>query len=217
MHILQSCLSMSLERVGGKSDGGIDLQGWWWLPIDEKSAEIPNHTRRIRVLAQCKTEKRKIGPKYVREMEGVLHRFAATGSDLRPTMIPVSTLSQTSPFATVGLFISSSPFSKMTTLRAHSSPLPLALLHLPCPTPEQYGTMIDDATAEAPNDSIGSVIFNAALGGRSGVLGGDFEPRWEYPPNQVGVGRPAFWWRGNRMSDLLPVEGNIHRGKGGAQ
>ena len=32
MRLLQEGLSMSLRRVGGKADGGIDLQGWWWLP-----------------------------------------------------------------------------------------------------------------------------------------------------------------------------------------
>lgn len=30
--LLQDTLSTSLRRVGGKSDGGIDLMGSWWLP-----------------------------------------------------------------------------------------------------------------------------------------------------------------------------------------
>jgi hypothetical protein len=25
-------MSMSLTRVGGSNDGGIDLIGWWWVP-----------------------------------------------------------------------------------------------------------------------------------------------------------------------------------------
>lgn len=32
LSLLQSTMSMSLNRVGGKADGGVDLLGWWWLP-----------------------------------------------------------------------------------------------------------------------------------------------------------------------------------------
>ncbi|KAL0958428.1 hypothetical protein HGRIS_000570 [Hohenbuehelia grisea] len=122
-------MSMDLRRVGGKSDGGIDLLGWWWLPahvlapeadahfnsdassvdfdaskvdvdasydsglqLDSGSKQNPHpqcssskqnvNTRRVRVrvLAQCKAEKQKAGPKYIREMEGVLHRYMIAGS-----------------------------------------------------------------------------------------------------------------------------------------
>src|ERR1700733_5325925 len=67
LKILHDHMSMSLRRVGGKSDGGIDLLGWWWLPpTDPSASEVMR--RRIRVIAQCKAEKKKIGPKYVREM-----------------------------------------------------------------------------------------------------------------------------------------------------
>ena len=30
--LLTEHLSMSLTRVGGSYDGGIDLIGWWWVP-----------------------------------------------------------------------------------------------------------------------------------------------------------------------------------------
>ncbi|KII91179.1 hypothetical protein PLICRDRAFT_173071 [Plicaturopsis crispa FD-325 SS-3] len=79
LQLLQQRMSMSLRRVGGKSDGGIDLQGWWWLPpLDRPSGERGADTgrRRLRVLAQCKAEKKKKGPNYVREMEGVLYRVS---------------------------------------------------------------------------------------------------------------------------------------------
>ena len=108
LRLLHEHLSMSLRRVGGKNDGGIDLQGWWWLPSSGPSSMSPT---RIRILAQCKAEKRKYGPKYVREMEGVLHRYLNVDSD------PV-----------VGLLISSSLFTKAALLRAHSSSAPLILL-----------------------------------------------------------------------------------------
>jgi hypothetical protein len=32
LRLLRQNLSMSLTRVGGKADGGVDLIGWWWLP-----------------------------------------------------------------------------------------------------------------------------------------------------------------------------------------
>ncbi|KAI0070754.1 hypothetical protein K474DRAFT_1669715 [Panus rudis PR-1116 ss-1] len=114
LRILQDNLSMSLRRVGGRSDGGVDLVGWWWVPTATAMESHPgsggydglgsgndssgstassmytrysqmtesmsgrqylNNRRRIRVLAQCKMETKKIGPKYIREMEGVMHRY----------------------------------------------------------------------------------------------------------------------------------------------
>lgn len=54
-------LGMSLKRVGGKSDYGIDLIGTWSLP----STPQP-----LRVLVQCKALARKIDPSQARELEG---------------------------------------------------------------------------------------------------------------------------------------------------
>jgi len=54
-------LGMSLKRVGGKSDYGIDLLGTWSLP----SAPEP-----LKVLIQCKAIARKIEPSQARELEG---------------------------------------------------------------------------------------------------------------------------------------------------
>jgi len=97
LDLLQKHLSMSLRRVGGKDDGGIDLLGWWWLPssnVASVSAEktFPSHDgaddahrRRFRVIAQCKDEKRKTSPKYVRELEGVLYRYVAGTHAHAPT------------------------------------------------------------------------------------------------------------------------------------
>ncbi|EEB89062.1 hypothetical protein MPER_12892 [Moniliophthora perniciosa FA553] len=67
---------MSLTRVGGKEDGGIDLIGWWWIPEGAKESNAVDFSRRkrVRVVAQCKAEKKKIGPGYVRELEGVVFR-----------------------------------------------------------------------------------------------------------------------------------------------
>ncbi|KAH6717218.1 hypothetical protein BKA61DRAFT_320134 [Leptodontidium sp. MPI-SDFR-AT-0119] len=54
-------LGMSLKRIGGKSDYGIDLLGTWSLP----SASEP-----LKVLIQCKAFARKIEPSHARELEG---------------------------------------------------------------------------------------------------------------------------------------------------
>ena len=124
MRLLQTNLSMSLNRVGGKSDGGIDLQGWWWLPFAPSAFSDPTHRRRVRVFAQCKAEKKKIGPKYIREMEGVLHRYL------------------NGPNPMVALFISESNFTKETLLRTRSSSIPFFLLHLPPENEDAIGSMV---------------------------------------------------------------------------
>lgn len=54
-------LGMSLKRIGGKSDYGIDILGSWSLP----SASQP-----LKVLVQCKNIARKIDPAQARELEG---------------------------------------------------------------------------------------------------------------------------------------------------
>jgi len=54
-------LGLSLKRVGGKSDNGIDLLGTWSLP----SSPQP-----LKVLVQCKALARKVGPSQIRELEG---------------------------------------------------------------------------------------------------------------------------------------------------
>ncbi|KAK7046709.1 hypothetical protein R3P38DRAFT_2506932 [Favolaschia claudopus] len=183
MKILQDHLSMSLRRVGGKSDGGIDLMGWWWLPNSDKSSVSKDelHRRRLRVLAQCKAEKRKPGPKYVREMEGVLHRH----------MLSLSTTTQ---YPLVALLVSESPFTKGTILRAQSSPVPFFLLHLPPETDDS------DTEPEADDQRIGSAVWNPALS--RGLLGGMMEARWERAPS--GVGRPGLWWAGQRLQSWVP-------------
>ncbi|OCH84819.1 hypothetical protein OBBRIDRAFT_374616 [Obba rivulosa] len=246
LHVLQTSLSMALVRVGGSGDGGVDLQGWWWLPEGltrhalgaepQRYPASPNsggeaERTRIRVLAQCKLETRKLSPKNVRELEGVLMRYReyiyASRGDLSP--LPFSGLRRlVQPVApsnsdvestttslsgeeqldrVVGLLISAAPFTKGTILRAHSSPVPLMLLHLPAPpeivyspaSPSSASSPIPssspdpepDADAEAgPGEdsaldgagtpAMGSFLFNPALGGTHGLLRGQIEPRWEY-------------------------------------
>ncbi|KAF7323768.1 hypothetical protein MKEN_00597900 [Mycena kentingensis (nom. inval.)] len=172
MQLLQQHLSMSLRRVGGRDDGGVDLMGWWWLPtpdFDPSARENLSKRRRIRVLAQCKAEKKKPGPHYIRELEGVLHRHISSAEH------PL-----------VALFVSTSPFTKATLLRAQSSPAPIFLLHLPPETPEL------EPGDDGAKNAIGTAVWNPALAGSRGLLGGKIEARWERSVS--GSGRPGLWW-----------------------
>jgi Required for respiratory growth protein 7 len=205
LNILQSQLSMSLQKVGGKSDGGIDLQGWWWLPLSKRRASAPDAPRtwtgkdgvprrRIRVLGQCKAEKKKMGPNYVRELEGVLGRHNS-----QPGQDPA-----------VGLLISESAFTRSTTLRAFSSQIPLFLLHLP-PEPTEVDQLREgeaeaeehDEEADAAPDLIGSAVWNPALGSEQGLLRGEFAARWEWSI-YTGGGRPGLWWKEKKLKSWVP-------------
>ena len=193
--LLQSQLSMSLRRVGGRGDGGVDLQGWWWLPDDnqipEGQARILDDSgllrKRLRILAQCKAERKKLGPNYVREMEGVLHRhmFSANKSYEDAQV--------------VALFISESSFTKAAVLCALSSHVPFLLVHLP---PAKETPPSEEHT------QVGSVVWNAALSGESGILRGQFDLRWERSVlgNGTNGGRPGLWWKGVRLRNWTPVD-----------
>ncbi|KAJ7660061.1 hypothetical protein B0H17DRAFT_954317 [Mycena rosella] len=206
--ILQDHLSMSLRRVGGKSDGGIDLMGWWWLPPADSDPQgpapgAPPTRRRLRVLAQCKAEKKKMGPNYVREMEGVLHRYMSL---VRPSASPGLSLSSSSQEPLVALLVSESPFTKSTILRAQSSPVPFFLLHIP-PIPETDADEDPPEDEAPPEDAtrIGTAVWNPALAGVRGLLEGKMEARWER--SLTGAGRPGLWWGGKRLSSWTPDGG----------
>ncbi|KDQ60339.1 hypothetical protein JAAARDRAFT_603457 [Jaapia argillacea MUCL 33604] len=208
--VLQTHLSMSLRRVGGKSDGGIDLLGWWWLPHTSTSLSpcVPNGEepprRRIRVLGQCKAEKKKFSPNFVREMEGVLYRYLTQGA-VHPAEDPTpqaESLSHppASPYPLVALLISQSPFTSSTLLRALSSPVPFFLLHLPVVEP---GPLPQDPA----QSDIGMAVWNPALSGERGLLQGQIEIRWERSPS--GMGRPGLWFQGRRLNSWTPAEGTV--------
>lgn len=195
---------MSLRRVGGKSDGGIDLLGWWWLPPSDspnaspdKTLNTPPRRRRLRVLAQCKAEKKKTSPKYVREMEGVLHRYLALTRHQRSESSSEGDLPGfSSQYPLVALLVSESPFTKSTILRAQSSPVPFFLLHIPpLSGPE-------DEDEPAVPGQIGMAIWNPALAGVRGLLGGKMEARWERSIH--GSGRPGLWWNGQKLKSWTP-------------
>ena len=85
LRFLNEKLHMSLTQVGGAGDGGVDLRGWWNVPAPSTtSARILSEPgsdpragtiagiRKLRVLGQCKAERKALGPRAVRELEGVM-------------------------------------------------------------------------------------------------------------------------------------------------
>lgn len=213
LRLLQSCLSMSLHHVGGKSDGGVDLQGWWWVPSSASSSTCSSASgeaeeenawslprKRIRVFAQCKAEKKKLGPNYVRELEGVLYRHRHR-SPSQPTLSNTTTTSSPGfeiPIA--GLLISQSPFTKSAMLHATSSVMPFLLLHIPPHPSGEHEQGDQDMNVDA---EVGSMVLNQALASRSGPLGGEVEARWERSA-ETRQGRPGLWWRGRRIPSWIP-------------
>ncbi|KIY69125.1 hypothetical protein CYLTODRAFT_350240 [Cylindrobasidium torrendii FP15055 ss-10] len=149
---------LKLRRVGGKDDGGIDLVGWW---------DLPTFSRRLRVLAQCKAEKKKSSPKYVREMEGVSMVYnAGVRSPLNDTSVDEE--EESSPKGSVvALLLSESPFTKSTILRALKSPIPLMLLHVPpvlaVDGNEPVVASVSEPTFERADLVLGGVVWNPAM------------------------------------------------------
>ncbi|KAK2459335.1 hypothetical protein APHAL10511_008649 [Amanita phalloides] len=210
---------MSLRRVGGKEDGGIDLQGWWWLPPSASELSTLHESRsterrRLRVIVQCKAEKKKTSPKYVRELEGVMLRNLAlsTGTSIshqtcRMNHSTEDPLAQ-SQYPLVAMLVSESPFTKSTLLCANSSPLPLFLLHIPPVSADQRCVSGDPAPNSKRKDvnqtlEHGSAFWNSALAGPRGVLGGEMEMRWERSASG-NCGRPGIWWRNQRLASWVP-------------
>jgi len=191
---------MSLKRIGGRGDGGIDMLGWWWIPEFTKEQR-----RRIRVIAQCKAEKKKIGPKYVRELEGVLLRYhmskllnsnqGLNGVDGSAVSDDRLQLSVPHHIPSVGVLISESAFTKATIFHAQSSSVPLLLLHLPSE---------EDVTMSSSTNGLGAAIWNSALAKDQGPLGGHMEIRWER--SFQGSNQPGLWWKNERLPSFVPED-----------
>jgi len=155
--------------------------------------------RRLRVLAQCKAEKRKMGPAYLRELEGVVHRYTAVSAGIPPhpsesesPRVPQITFSniddpntaagaKEDPPPPIALLVSESAFTRHCLLAAHASPLPFLLVHLPPhpPAPAPPSTSSGSSGGSGNSGAIGAVFGNPALVSAKGVLGGELEIRWE--------------------------------------
>ncbi|KAJ9103260.1 hypothetical protein QFC21_002683 [Naganishia friedmannii] len=197
--LLQQQMRMSVVRIGGKGDGGIDLRGWWSIPdarhilADDKPAVL----RRIRVLAQCKAEKKPPGPRLIREMEGVArreydllkeeshsHRLTESGDTASPGPSIVSE-------PVVALLCSSSGFSPAAVVEANRSRTPMLLLHIPfdyqeilLSTPDPMTSAVDHELLERMPTTVQGAFWNAALMGSRGLLGDGWELRKEFSQNR---------------------------------
>ena len=194
--------------------------------------------RRLRVLAQCKAEKRKMGPAYLRELEGVVSKYAAAGmlsassrvpkavapNDEDPSSTPTTTSTEPLPIA---LLVSESAFTRHCLLAAHASPLPFLLVHLPPSNPPPSTSSNSSSSSGGGSDgsssgAIGAIFGNPALVSANGVLGGELEIRWEHgggggngvPSSQSsgmldGAGRPRLWWQGQPLPSWTPEAGAV--------
>jgi hypothetical protein len=167
---LHSSFRMSLERVGQANDGGVDLRGWWDLEAFARDAG------RLRVYVQCKAERRPLGPRIVRELEGTLLRRTAADAGTEHTVNQADTLP--SSFPVVGALCALSGFSTQALIYFNSSPLPMLLLHI-----------ID-------NNHCSKALFNKAL---QRTVDGRLTVEW-LRDLQTGE-KPVLCWDGSIVSN----------------
>jgi len=225
-HLLRESLGMSLTRVGGKGDGGVDLRGWWHLPQDSIGSygrvhsyfkpglftdgcidvSAPEPGRRLRLLAQCKAEKIKAGPRLIREMEGVarrgfdlLHQHGqAKGLEDDPQIesmpdewlaVPTGSADILDTITTV--ICTRAGFSSSATVEAMRSRVPMLLLHVPFDTEDAVRLIewqqkdprdgLNDISSPYPLPSVLQAAYsNPALAGSAGILGENLELRKEF-------------------------------------
>ncbi|KAK3825827.1 MAG: hypothetical protein J3Q66DRAFT_110126 [Benniella sp.] len=104
--ILRKRLGIYTQRSAGSNDLGIDLRGTWFLPLS--AAPKPGDmVRQLKVIVQCKTMSSKVGPKYVRELQGSL------SYETQPTM---------------AILAASSEFTKQALVPYAQSLWPMALV-----------------------------------------------------------------------------------------
>jgi len=172
--------------------------------------------RRLRVLAQCKAEKRKMGPAYLRELEGVVHRYAAAATTTATGILPhpseskfprvpqaMAMIPNDDPNPTptepppIALLVSESAFTRHCLLAAHASPLPFLLVHLPPPPSTSTSTSTSTSGSggggggSGGSNAIGAIFGNPALVSAKGLLGGELEIRWERGGSGSGSGVPS--------------------------
>ncbi|KAG1744193.1 hypothetical protein EDB19DRAFT_1927330 [Suillus lakei] len=154
LQLLQQCFSMSLKCVSGKSGSGIDLLGWWWLPIISNFQTAP---------ITLPPERKRFSPNYVRDMEGVWLKPAPLPDPPCPCLNWVQWPSSQSQ-------ISLPQRSPMHSLPA--SPV------ISC----TYLLISPDPCVETILGEVGSACWNPALGGAEGLLCRELDVRWKRDP-----------------------------------
>ncbi|KAF8979537.1 hypothetical protein BGZ46_005304 [Entomortierella lignicola] len=69
--VLMKCLGIYTQRTAGAGDLGVDLRGTWFLPTSA-SPRPGDKVRHLKVIVQCKSTNTRIGPNFVRELQGSL-------------------------------------------------------------------------------------------------------------------------------------------------
>ncbi|KAF6753672.1 hypothetical protein DFP72DRAFT_1128151 [Ephemerocybe angulata] len=250
LKLLKEYFSMSLTRVGGRGDGGIDLLGWWWLPSIYTSAVSPSSTSsspdtglqqqrqlRIRVVGQCKAEKKKLGLRatalfHDRPAQSQLDSSLSEQLELAPNT-SISTPptppedafdpsvneedTGQDPNSMIAVLVSESGFTKATILQAYSSDIPFLLLWLPppaLPTPTPLGSTLvemtpSDSTPEPQEEELGTIGTMLPNPALKNMpsLKGQVDFRWEHDTAAVSLGGPELWLKTRRMRGTLPAEG----------
>ncbi|KAH9996216.1 hypothetical protein BJV77DRAFT_1065856 [Russula vinacea] len=209
--LLTKHMSMSLMRVGGSYDGGVDLTGWWWVPSESRTTPYglqhskpapPAHPRPMQ------SRKEEDGPRLPARARGRRIQIYVPTS---PTPPEAKAKQQEKEPPPVALLVSESAFTRNCLLAAHASPLPFLLVHLP-PQPLPSNSNSNSGGSSSSSSAIGAVFGNPALVSAKGVLGGELEIRWErgaaVPPSGVlcggGSGRPRLWWQGQPLASWTP-------------
>ncbi|KAI5451592.1 hypothetical protein NCC49_001577 [Naganishia albida] len=206
LRLLQEQMHMSLTRIGGKGDGGVDLRGWWNMPSPTESTPktTDKRQRRIRVLAQCKAEKQRPGPKLIREMEGVARREHDLSRD--DATIDFSKPGTSASESILALLCSRSGFSPNAVVEANRSRIPMLLLHIPFDYEAMLLTMRDPVVTAVDHDLLDTIprtvhgaFWNAPLIGSRGLLGAEWELRKEFTGDVVDDFRIAIHRNGQRL------------------
>jgi hypothetical protein len=180
--------------------------------------------RRLRVLAQCKAEKTKAGPKLIREMEGVarrgfdllhwsspqLHQDAYRASDMPKEWQEHSSTSHNTLPSITTIVCTRTGFSSSATVEALRSRIPMLLLHIPFEVEDAIRVInwqqesqasTADTTVPYPVPAVLRAAYsNPALTATNGVLGDSLELRKEFVGDRTsGDLGEAFsvglWWR----------------------
>ncbi|KAL1406587.1 hypothetical protein Q8F55_008293 [Vanrija albida] len=177
-------LHMSLAHVGGAGDGGVDLRGYWWLPrrpgvpapaLRRDGNPAVRSIQPARVLAQCKAERRVLGPRAVRELEGVM---AHLEHDKHPAL---------------AVLLSQSGFTPAAMAHAQRTPKPMLLVHLP-------GGRVGEVEGEV---EVAGAWWNAPFAAVLAPLGVEIRREVAVRPGGVAAG-VGVWYDGRRMERFGP-------------
>jgi hypothetical protein len=196
---------MSLTQVGGAGDGGVDLRGWWTIP--KLGSTSMSEGRRLRVLGQCKAERKALGPRIVRELEGVMAH--QRGAPIHLNAMNWELILDPEVPDALAILLSQSGFSPKAMIHATRSSTPLLLVHLP-------GGRLPSSPIEEEGGGIEveGAIWNSALGGPTGLLGGGMELRREILDHSGVDGitgdskvkaRVGIWYNGKRFTGMPQV------------